>query len=256
MEVLVITPTYNERDNLPDLVRAILARDGYRVMVVDDHSPDGTGDVADALAREFPGRVDVLHRSGPRGLGRSYLDGIRHAITGTADVICQMDADWSHDPQYLPALVAATATYDVVIGSRYLTGVSVVNWPLRRIILSAFANRYIRAVTRLRSRDCTSGFRCWRRETLAALPLDDVVSEGYAFIVELLFEAAEQGARVGEVPIIFVERRSGASKLSNSVLFESVLTPWRLVLRRVLGRRLPVGDRHRAAAEGRTQSRA
>jgi dolichol-phosphate mannosyltransferase len=230
--VLVITPTYNERDNLPDLVRAVLARDGYRMMVVDDNSPDGTGEVADALAREFPGRVDVLHRTGPRGLGRSYIDGIRRAIEDTADVICQMDADWSHDPQYLPALVAATATHDVVIGSRYMNGVSVVNWPLQRIILSAFANRYIRAVTRLQPSDCTSGYRCWKRETLASLPLGRVVSEGYAFLVEMLFQAAEHGARIGEVPIIFVERRKGVSKLSGSVILESMLTPWRLVMQR------------------------
>jgi dolichol-phosphate mannosyltransferase len=255
MQVLVITPTYNERDNLPDLVRAVLAQVGYRVMIVDDDSPDGTGELADALAGEFPGRVDVLHRSGPRGLGRSYLDGIRRAIGGTADVICQMDADWSHDPKYLPALVAETAACDVVIGSRYVNGVSVVNWPLRRIVLSAFANRYIRAVTRLRTRDCTSGFRCWRREMLAALPLDNVVSEGYAFIVEMLFEAAAQGARIGEVPIIFVERRSGASKLSKRVLFESMLTPWRLVLRRAIGRRLHGPARQASPAESRTQSR-
>lgn len=237
MQVLVITPTYNERDNLPDLVRAVLARENYRMMIVDDNSPDGTGAVADALALEFPGRIAVVHRTGPRGLGRSYLDGIRRAVDDTADVICQMDADWSHDPQYLPSLVAATATHDVVIGSRYLNGVSVVNWPLRRIILSTFANRYIRAVTRLRPCDCTSGYRCWRRETLAALPLGRVVSEGYAFLVEMLFEAAAHGARIGEVPIIFVERRQGVSKLSSGVIVESMLTPWRLVLRRVLGRR-------------------
>jgi dolichol-phosphate mannosyltransferase len=255
MEVLVITPTYNERDNLPDLVRAVLAHEGYRVMIVDDDSPDGTGAVADALARDFPGRVEVLHRTGPRGLGRSYLEGIRVAVAGTADVICQMDADWSHDPKYLPALVAETGACDVVIGSRYLNGVSVVNWPLRRIVLSAFANRYIRGVTRLRTRDCTSGFRCWRREMLATLPLDNVVSEGYAFIVEMLFEAAAQGARIGEVPIIFVERRSGASKLSKSVLLESMLTPWRLVLRRALGRRLHGPARQAPHAESRTQSR-
>ena len=235
MHVLVITPTYNERDNLPDLVRAVLARENYRMMVVDDNSPDGTGAIADTLAREFPGRVDVVHRTGPRGLGRSYLDGIRRAVHDTADVICQMDADWSHDPQYLPALVAGTDTYDVVIGSRYVNGVSVVNWPLRRIVLSAFGNRYIRAVTRLKPRDCTSGYRCWRRETLASLPLGNVVSEGYAFLVEMLFQAAVGRARIGEVPIIFVERRQGVSKLSKSVMLESLLTPWRLVLRRLLG---------------------
>jgi dolichol-phosphate mannosyltransferase len=231
VDIQVIVPTYNERDNLPGLVRAILARDGYRVMVVDDESPDGTGEVAEGLAREFPGRVDVVHRTGPRGLGRSYVEGLQRALAGTADVVCQMDADWSHDPQYLPDLVAAMETHDVVIGSRYLQGVSVVNWPLRRLMLSTFANRYIRAITRLKARDCTSGFRCWRRETLSLLPLDRVVSDGYAFVVEMLYEAARRGARVGEVPIIFVERRQGVSKLSTGVLLESIVTPWRLVLR-------------------------
>jgi dolichol-phosphate mannosyltransferase len=231
MQVLVITPTYNERENLPEMVRAVLAHDGYRMMVVDDASPDGTGAVADALAREFPGRVEVVHRTGPRGLGRSYVDGLTRALAGPAEVICQMDADWSHDPKYLADLVAAASDHDVVIGSRYLNGVSVVNWPLQRIILSAFANRYIRAITGLSPRDCTSGYRCWRRETLAGLPLDRVVSDGYAFLVEMLFEAARRGARIGEVPIIFVERRKGVSKLSSGVLFESMITPWRLRLR-------------------------
>ena len=237
MDIQIIIPTYNERDNLPSLVRTILARDGYRVMIVDDNSPDGTGEAADNLAREFPGRVDVVHRTGVRGLGRSYVEGLQRAVAGTADVICQMDADWSHDPQYLPDMVAAVGAHDVVIGSRYVQGVSVVNWPLRRLILSAFANRYIRAITRLRARDCTSGYRCWRRETLALLPLERVVSEGYAFLVEMLYEAARRGARVGEVPIIFVERRQGVSKLSTGVLMESILTPWRLVVRDVFGRR-------------------
>jgi len=237
MDIQIIIPTYNERDNLPSLVRTILARDGYRVMIVDDNSPDGTGEAADNLAREFPGRVDVVHRTGARGLGRSYVEGLQRAVAGTADAICQMDADWSHDPQYLPDMVAAVGAHDVVIGSRYMHGVSVVNWPLRRLILSAFANRYIRAITRLRAQDCTSGYRCWRRETLALLPLERVVSEGYAFLVEMLYEAARRGARVGEVPIIFVERRQGVSKLSTGVLMESILTPWRLVLRDVLSRR-------------------
>ena len=229
MNVLVVIPTYNERDNLPDLVRAVLAREGFHVMVVDDASPDGTGAIADALAAEFPGRVDVMHRTGKRGLGRSYVDGLKRAIDlGTADVICQMDADWSHDPKYLPDLTRATADHDVVIGSRYLQGVSVVNWPLRRLFLSAFANRYIRAITGLAINDCTSGFRCWRREMLAKLPLERVVSDGYAFLVEMIYEAHARGARIGEVPIIFVERRMGASKLSGNVVFESMLTPWRL----------------------------
>jgi dolichol-phosphate mannosyltransferase len=142
-----------------------------------------------------------------------------------------MDADLSHNPDYLPALIAAAEGADVVIGSRYLHGVSVVNWPLHRIFLSTFANRYIRAVTRLSASDCTSGFRCWRRETLAKLPLDRMVSDGYAFLVEMLFDAARNGCRIAEVPIIFVERRQGHSKLSSSVLLESVIMPWRLKLR-------------------------
>jgi len=231
MNVLVIIPTYNERENLPGLVRAVLAYDGYRVMVVDDASPDGTGALADDLAREFEGRVEVVHRTGPRGLGRSYVDGLQRALQGPADRICQMDADWSHDPQYLPALVEAASSHDVVIGSRYLNGVSVVNWPLQRIILSTFANRYVRAVTRLSPRDCTSGYRCWRREALAMLPLERVVSDGYAFLVEMLFEASRRGARIGEVPIIFVERRKGVSKLSTGIVLESMLIPWQLQFR-------------------------
>jgi dolichol-phosphate mannosyltransferase len=200
-------------------------------MVVDDQSPDGTGAIADALATEFPGRVLVIHRTGKRGLGRSYVEGLQIAIKEGADLICQMDADWSHDPKYLPEMVKAAADHDVVIGSRYLRGVSVVNWPLRRIVLSAFANRYIRAITGLEAQDCTSGYRCWRREMLAKLPLDRVVSDGYAFLVEMLYEAHRRGARIGEVPIIFVERRLGVSKLSGSVLLESGITPWSLRLR-------------------------
>ena len=174
-----------------------------------------------------------MHRTGARGLGRSYVDGLRHALASTdAELICQMDADLSHNPDYLPDLAAAAATYDVVIGSRYLNGVSVVNWPLHRIFLSAFANQYIRAVTRLTPRDCTSGYRCWRRNALARMPLDRMVSDGYAFLVEMLFEASRRGCRIGETPIIFVERRQGQSKVSSSVLAESLIVPWRLVLTR------------------------
>jgi dolichol-phosphate mannosyltransferase len=143
-----------------------------------------------------------------------------------------MDADLSHDPEYLPSLVAAASQYDVVIGSRYLQGVSVVNWPLHRIFLSTFANRYIKSVTRLSPSDCTSGFRCWRRDALSRLPLGSMVSDGYAFLVEMLYEASRRGCVIGEVPIIFVERRQGQSKVSTAVLLESLITPWRLLFRR------------------------
>ncbi|MGE3179253.1 MAG: polyprenol monophosphomannose synthase [Vicinamibacterales bacterium] len=229
VSALVIVPTYNERGNLPVLVRGLLACDNVRVMVVDDNSPDGTGAVADELARVYPGRVEVMHRTGRRGLGRSYIDGIKRAIQEPVDVICQMDADLSHDPAQLPAIIAATEHADVVIGSRYIPGGAIVNWPKRRQLLSRFANLYIHSVTQLNARDCTSGYRCWRRSALAALPLDRFISDGYSFLVEMLFVASRRGCRVAEVPITFVERREGESKISRSVLFESAITPWRLI---------------------------
>ena len=232
MKTLVLVPTYNERENIPLLVTDILLVPGTVVMVLDDQSPDGTGAVADALAIKYPGRVQVLHRTGQRGLGVSYLEGFQHAIKSDADFVVQMDADLSHDPKYLPELIRiAAAGADLVIGSRYLNGISVVNWPLRRIILSSFANFYIRTVTGLGLRDITTGYRCWRRPALARLPLDKIVSEGYAFLLDVTFMAAHAGLRIEESPIIFIERRQGASKLSSGVLLESLLTPWQLIMR-------------------------
>ncbi len=231
MKVLIIIPTYNERENLPAIVPQILEPHPYQILVVDDQSPDGTGAVADALAQQYPGRLHVLHRTGRRGLGLAYIDGFRWALEHQADLVCQMDADLSHDPKYLPDLVQAAGTYDLVLGSRYLNGVSVINWPLRRILLSWFANRYVRAITGLTTCDTTSGFRCWRRDALAKLRVERFISQRYAFTVETVFEVARHGGRVGEVPIIFVERRVGASKMSGPVLLESMLMPWRLVWR-------------------------
>lgn len=231
ISMMVVLPTYNERLNLERVIAGILAHDFTRVLVVDDGSPDGTGALADELALRHPGRVEVMHRTGPRGLGRSYIDGLRHALTTDAQAICQMDADLSHDPAYLPDMAAALERYDLVIGSRYLNGVSVVNWPLHRIVLSAFANRYIRLITGLGPRDCTSAYRAWRREMLARLPLAHARTSGYAFLPEMLVEAARLGCRMGEVPIIFVERQEGYSKVSGPVLLESLWTPWQLVLR-------------------------
>lgn len=231
MTALVLIPTYNERENLPLIVAGVLAHAATRVLVIDDGSPDGTGSVADAIAAEHPQRVAVMHRHGVRGLGRSYLDGFRAAVASDVDFVCQMDADLSHDPRFLPALIAsAAAGADLTIGSRYMNGGRVENWPMRRVMLSAFANTYIRTATGLRVRDCTSGYRCWRREGLARLPLDTITAEGYSFLVEVTFQAAAAGLRIAEVPIVFVERRQGNSKLSASVLVESLITPWRLAL--------------------------
>ena len=229
--IAVVVATYNERDNIRGLMDVILQDPRYHMIVVDDLSPDGTGNIADAVSARYPGRVTVVHRTGPRGLGRSLTEGLKRALAGDFELIVQMDADFSHDPKYLPGMVAAAAAADLVVGSRYLHGVSVVNWPLRRIILSAFANRYIRAVTGLDTHDCTSGYRCWRKESLARIPLDDVISEGYSFLVETLFLAKRLGCRIREVPIIFVERRLGVSKVSTSVIAESAMMPWRLRLR-------------------------
>ena len=228
MNALVVIPTYNERENLPRLIEAVLAYPGVRVLIVDDASPDGTGEMAERLAGTWPGRIDVVHRTGPRGFGRSLLEGLSRAVTGDAELVFQMDADLSHDPKYLPEMARAAQDADLVIGSRYLNGVSVVNWPLRRIILSAFANRYVRAVTSLTARDCTSGFRCWRRTALARLPMDRIASEGYSFLVEMLYLAQRAGCRIVESPIIFIERREGVSKMSPKVVMESAITPWRL----------------------------
>lgn len=231
MRPLVIVPTYNERDNLPALLEQLLMVDGLRILVVDDSSPDGTGRIADEYVAANRSRVQVLHRTGKRGLGRSYIDGMYLALRTDATHICQMDADLSHNPVDVPRLIAATEQAEFAIGSRYVPGGRIENWPARRRMLSAFANRYIRAITKLTIRDCTSGFRCWRRDALEQLPLASIRSDGYAFIVELAWEASKAGFRCGEIPITFVERRRGASKLSTWVIVESAILPWRLVAR-------------------------
>jgi dolichol-phosphate mannosyltransferase len=226
---LVVVPTYNERESLPLLIAGLMQHSNVRVLIVDDNSPDGTGGLADGLAQSHPGRVDVMHRTGTRGLGRSYVDGLKWATRQPVDLVCQMDADLSHDPAQLPRLLTGAERGDVVIGSRYVPGGQIVNWPMRRKLLSRFANIYVRTVTRLSARDCTSGYRCWRRETLASMPLDRFISDGYSFLVEMLYVATRRGRRVVEVPITFIERRLGESKLSRAVMIESAITPWKLI---------------------------
>jgi dolichol-phosphate mannosyltransferase len=226
---LVIIPTYNERANIPVLVAGLMKHDNVRVLVVDDNSPDGTGQVAEDLGREYGGRVSVLHRTTDRGFGRSYIDGMKRALNEPVDLVCQMDADLSHDPAQLPNLIAASSGADLVIGSRYVPGGTIVNWPFKRHVLSRFANAYIRTITRVTAHDCTSGYRCWQRTALASLPLDRFFSDGYSFLVEMLFVAHRRGCRIAEVPITFVERREGESKVSRAVLLESAITPWRLI---------------------------
>ena len=229
----VVIPTFNERENLPILVGQLMELPRVRVLVVDDGSPDGTGEIADRLAAQFPGRLDVLHRTERRGLGAAYIAGMQRALTFETDLIAQMDADLSHDVRYLPDLIAATATADLVLGSRYVPGGGVTNWPLNRWLLSRFANLYVQVVTGLGIRDATAGYRCWRRETLLRLPLRTLKSNGYSFQVEMLWETTGRGLRVVEVPIVFVERAQGRSKMDRSVILESVFMPWRLRRKRV-----------------------
>jgi dolichol-phosphate mannosyltransferase len=212
-------------------VSQLLAIDGLSILVVDDQSPDGTGDEAERLRALHADRLSVLHRTADRGLGRSYIDGIAVALESGATHICQMDADLSHDPADIPRLLDATRDADFVIGSRYVPGGRLQNWPLRRRLLSRFANAYVRAITRLPVADCTSGFRCWRRALLARLPLGDIMSDGYAFLVEMAWHAHRAQGRIAEIPIVFVERRLGASKMSLRVMAESAVLPWRLAAR-------------------------
>jgi dolichol-phosphate mannosyltransferase len=229
--VLVVVPTYNERVNVPLIVPAILGQDPrIDVLVVDDSSPDGTGELADQLAAENP-RVHVLHRSQKEGLGKAYIAGFRWALDHGYDLIFEMDADFSHDPRFLPAFLDAVQDADLVIGSRYKTGVNVINWPISRLLLSLGANQYARLVTGLPLADSTGGFKCFRRRVLEAIPLERVRSNGYAFQIEMSYLAWRKGFRLKEIPIVFTDRVEGQSKMNRKIVREAVWMVWWLRLR-------------------------
>ncbi len=226
---LVIIPTYNERDNVPKILPLALAQDArIDVLVIDDNSPDGTGAIADEIAAAEP-RVHVLHRAGKLGLGTAYIAGFRWGIERGYDLLQEMDADFSHDPSHLPQFLEAAQQYDVVLGSRYLDGrVTVVNWPIKRLLLSYYANVYARVVTGLPVWDATGGYKCFQRHVLEAIPLDRIESEGYAFQIEMSFRAWRRGFRLGEIPIVFVDRTLGESKMSKRIIREAVTKVWKL----------------------------
>lgn len=231
-KVTVVVPTYNERDNLPKLVAMLTALnlDNLRVLVVDDNSPDGTGEVADKLATEAP--VSVLHRTEKDGLGRAYVAGILRALAEGADVVIQMDADLSHPSHVIPTMLQTLATTDaaVVLGSRYVPGGSVAGaWPWHRKALSAWANFYVNAILRLGVRDATAGFKAWHADTLRRIDVGSIHSNGYAFQVEMNYRTARLGMRIAEVPIRFEERTEGVSKMSFGVQVESALMPWKML---------------------------
>jgi dolichol-phosphate mannosyltransferase len=238
-KVTVVIPTYNERDNLPKLVDLLLALElpNLHILVVDDSSPDGTGDIADKLAIEVPNQVGVLHRAGKDGLGRAYVAGMVRALEEGADIVIQMDADLSHPTEAIPRMIAelSTTAAAVVVGSRYIKGGSVAsNWSWHRKALSAWANLYVNAILRLQVKDATAGFKAWRADTLRTIDLPSVQSNGYAFQVEMNFRTVKSGMAIAEVPIRFEERSDGASKMTLSTQIESALMPWRLLLGRKL----------------------
>jgi len=227
---LIVVPTYNERENVGALVAQLLqVAPDADVLMVDDNSPDGTLAAAEQLFGTNP-RFSSLRRTGSRGIGRSLWDGYRVAVERGYSRVAQLDADFSHDPNMLPAMINTTRDADVVIGSRYCRGGRVVNWPWRRRLLSRFANEYVARITGVTVRDSTSGFRCWTRRALECLLKIGVTSEGYAFQVETVFRAQQEGLRIVEIPITFTDRRAGHSKMSGKVILESMLKPWLLRL--------------------------
>lgn len=230
MKAIVVIPTYNEKDNVARLASAVLAQHpDISILFVDDNSPDGTGKIIDSLVADND-RIHVLHRAGKLGLGSAYREGFKRALSLGADYIIEMDADFSHDPEVLPLFLTAALDSDLVIGSRYLHGVSVVNWPIRRLILSYFASVYTRWVTGLQLMDCTSGFKCFRRSALECIDLDRIRSDGYSFQIEMNYRCMEKGLKITEIPIIFIDRHAGSSKMSRKIVREAVLMVWKLRL--------------------------
>jgi dolichol-phosphate mannosyltransferase len=232
---LVVIPTYNEAVNLPSIVPQILAQNPrLDVLIVDDNSPDGTGELADQMAAA-DGRVHVLHRPGKGGLGKAYLAGFRWALERDYELVFEMDADFSHDPKFLADFLRAAEEADLVIGSRYKTGVNVINWPISRLLLSLGANEYARWITGMDIMDSTGGFKCFHRRVLETIDFDRVRSNGYAFQIEMSFRAWKKGFRLMEIPIVFTDRVEGQSKMNKRIVREAIWMVWWLRLKSLVG---------------------
>ena len=228
LKTLVVVPTYNERDNLPNLVKKVAAQPlKLELLIVDDNSPDGTGKLADEIAAANP-LVHVMHRSEKNGLGRAYIAGFKWALERDYEFIMEMDGDFSHNPDDLPKFIQAAQDADLVLGSRYRDGIRVINWPLRRLMLSMGAGHYVRIITGMPFSDPTGGFKCFRRQTLEAIDLDDIKSNGYSFQIEMTYRAYLKGFRIKEMPIIFEDRKVGQSKMSKKIFAEAILMVLRL----------------------------
>ncbi len=237
MQTLIVIPTYNERDNIERLVEAILAlRPDVEVLIVDDGSPDGTGEIAEAL-KERHSRVHVIHRPCKLGLGTAYLTGFKWALASGFDYVMTMDADFSHHPRHIPRFLAEAQTHDLVIGSRYIAGGGTLDCSLGRRLLSRAANAFARVALGLKVKDCTGGFRCYRRRALESIGLDQIFSEGYSFLIEILYRCQREGCSIVEVPIIFEDRKRGASKISYKELLKAMYTVLRLLWERAFPRR-------------------
>ena len=235
MRALVIIPTYNEHDNIQKIVREVLSvSDHTEVLIVDDNSPDGTGRVADEMAKASH-RVHAMHRAGKLGLGSAYIEGFRYAMSNGYDYVFEMDADFSHDPREIPNFLDAIVKYDVVVGSRYVGGVRILNWPIKRLMLSYGASMYTRMITGLKLIDCTSGFKCFRREVLESLNLDKIHSDGYSFQIEMSFLCQKKGFRLKEIPIVFADRKEGTSKMNKGIVFEALAVVWILKIKSIFG---------------------
>lgn len=236
MNTCVIIPTYNEKENIIDLVHQILSLPvEAHVIVVDDNSPDGTGQIAEEIARQQT-RVKVIHRPGKLGLGAAYIAGFKEGLAAGGERLITMDADFSHNPNYIPSLVSLANHYHITIGSRYIPSGGVVNWEWQRRFLSWGANAFARSVLGLKARDCTAGFRCYHREVLLSVDLDRIFSNGYSFLVEMLFKCQRRGFTVGEIPIIFANREKGTSKISQREIYKAMYTVGRLATTRFLPR--------------------
>jgi dolichol-phosphate mannosyltransferase len=234
---LVVVPTYNERENLPSLAQKLLALPvAVDLLVVDDNSPDGTGKIADELAAKHPS-IHVLHRLEKDGLGRAYIAGFKWALERGYEFIFEMDGDFSHNPEDIPAFLEAAEDADLVLGSRYVNGIRVVNWPLRRLMLSTTAARYVRVITGMPFTDPTGGYKCFRRRALEAIDLQSIESNGYSFQIEMTHKLWRQGMKVAEVPIVFTERFQGHSKMSRAIVREALWMVWRLLFQNKLRRR-------------------
>ncbi|HAN41692.1 MAG TPA: polyprenol monophosphomannose synthase [Candidatus Cloacimonetes bacterium] len=236
MKALVIIPTYNEIENIARMIEAVLGQDpSIDILIIDDNSPDGTADVV-KKAMEDNDRIKLIERSGKLGLGSAYVRGFEYALANGYEYILEMDADFSHNPNDLPRLLEAAKTNDLVIGSRYVHGVNIINWPFRRLLISYFASKYVKVITRMPIKDPTAGFKCFRRKVLESINLKEILSDGYSFQVEMNFRAWVKGFRIKEVPIVFTERIGGVSKMSKQIVWEAVWMVWRLQFMKLLGK--------------------